>query len=89
MKSNLPDPAPLPRLTPAEALKQDGYYFVTSSIMPEVEEVGTGRKAVPVCLMLIADGKMFICNPTQELPLDQMAKGLIFEGPLNPGITPP
>lgn len=88
MKSNLPDPAPLPRLTPAEALKRDGFYFVTSSIMPEAEVVGTGIKATMACVMLVMDGKMFICNPTEELPRDKMAEGLIFQGPFNPGITP-
>ncbi len=49
MKSNLPNSAPsLPNLKPEEALKQPGFYFVTSTVVPEVGVAGTDIKAVPV-----------------------------------------
>lgn len=84
MSSNQPDPepTPLPMLTPEEARQRPGFYYVTSSIMPDAEILGTGKTATLVCLMMVTDGKMFICNPTQEVLRDQLAKGLIFQGPL-------
>lgn len=85
MKSNLPDSTPkFPKLTPAQALQQPGFYFVTSSVMPEAENAETGEKASLVCLMIVTDGKMYICNPTQEITAAQLAKGLTFQGPLSP-----
>lgn len=86
MKSNLPSTArtPLPKLKPAEALKQPGFYFVVSSIMPLVETAEAGVMATPVCVMLVNDGKMYICNPTQNVTMAELADGLTFQGPIRP-----
>lgn len=84
MKSNLPDSNPWPTLTPEQALKSSGLFFVVSSLIPSVEVIGLGTSAQPVCIMLVTEGKMFICNPTQEVPRAKLAPGLTFQGPITP-----
>lgn len=86
MKSNLSSPAknPWPKLKPEEALTKPGFYFVVSSIMPEVGIIETGTTAKPVCVMLVANGKLFICNPSQEVTPDELLGGLTFQGPILP-----
>lgn len=84
MKSNLPDPSPFSKLTAEEARQRPGFYFVTSTVMPVAQVVGTDETAKLVCVMLVVGGKMYICNPTDEVPKDKLAEGLIFTGPMVP-----
>lgn len=80
MKSNLPTEPELPKLSAAEAMKQPGLYFVTSNTA-KAEVIGIGP-AKMICIMIVADDSMVICNPTEQVTPSQLAPGLIFHGPV-------